>query len=49
MLSDTTAPTVSSASVDGTSLEIVFDKTLAAAASLVNSAFTVEKTPQGGT
>ena len=46
---DTTAPTVSSATVDGTVLVITFNETLAAAASLANSAFAVKKTPsQGG-
>ena len=45
---DTTAPTVSSATVDGTALVITFDETLAAAASLANSAFAVKKTPSGG-
>ena len=39
------APIVSSATVDGTSLVITFDEDLAAAASLVNGAFTVKKTP----
>ena len=45
---DTTAPTLSSATVDGTALVITFNETLAPAASLVNSAFTVKKTPSGG-
>ena len=45
---DTTAPTVSSATVDGTALVITFDETLAPAASLANGAFTVKKTPSGG-
>ena len=45
---DTTAPTVSSATVDGTALVITFNETLAAAASLDNSAFAVKKTPSGG-
>ena len=45
---DTTAPTVSSATVDGTALVITFNETLAAAASLANSEFTVKKTPSGG-
>ena len=46
--SDTTAPTVSSATVNGTELVLTFDEDLAAAASLANSAFTVKKTPSGG-
>ena len=45
---DTTAPAVTGASVDGVALVIAFDETLAAAASLANNAFTVEKTPSGG-
>ena len=45
---DDTAPTVSSATVDGTSLVITFDENLAAATNLANSAFTVKKTPSGG-
>ena len=45
---DTTAPTVSGATVDGTSLVVTFDEILAAAANLANSAFTVKKTPSGG-
>ena len=45
---DTTAPTVSSATVNGTALVITFNETLAAAASLANSAFAVKKTPAGG-
>ena len=45
---DTTAPTVSSAAVDGASLVITFSETLAAAANLANSAFTVKKTPRNG-
>ena len=45
---DTTAPTVSSATVDGTALVITFNETLAAAASLANSAFAVKKTPSQG-
>ena len=39
---DTTAPAFSSAAVDGTALVITFDETLAAAANLANSAFTVK-------
>ena len=45
---DTTAPTVSSAAVDGASLTIAFSENLAAAASLANSAFVVKKTPASG-
>ena len=45
---DTTAPTVSSAAVNGTELTVTFSENLAAAASLANSAFTVKKTPSGG-
>ena len=41
-------PTVSSASVNGTSLTITFSENLAAAASLANDAFAVKKTPAGG-
>ena len=44
---DTTAPTLSSATVDGTALVITFNETLAAAADLDNSAFAVKKTPSG--
>ena len=44
-----TAPSVSSASVDGDKLTITFDEPLAAAANLANSAFAVKKTPSGGT
>ena len=46
---DGVLPSVSSASVRGTALTITFDETLGAASSLANSAFTVKKTPQGGT
>ncbi len=46
---NTVAPIVSSATVDGTSLVITFDKDLAAATSLVNTPFTVKKTPDAGT
>ena len=45
---DTTAPAVTGATVDGASLVVTFDETLAAAANLANSAFTVERTPSGG-
>ena len=37
------------ATVEGTTLVITFDETLAAASSLANSAFTVKKTPADGT
>ena len=46
---DNTAPGVTSAEVDGTSLAVTFDEPLAAAPDLVNSAFTVKRTPLGGT
>ena len=45
---DTTAPAVTGASVDRTSLVVTFDEILAAAANVANSAFTVRKTPSGG-
>ena len=45
---DTTAPAFESAAANGTSLVITFDEDLAAAASLANGAFTVKKTPSGG-
>ena len=45
---DTTAPTVSSAAVDGASLTVTFSENLAAAANLANSAFEVKKTPASG-
>ena len=45
---DNTAPTLSSASVDGTSLVLTFGEDLAAASGLANGAFTVKRTPQGG-
>ena len=44
---DGTAPTVSSAAVDGASLVITFNENLAAAASLANGAFAVKKTAAG--
>ena len=46
---DNTAPTAVSATANGTSLVITFSEDLAAAASLDNGAFTVERTPSGGT
>ncbi len=46
---DTAAPTVESAMVEDTSLVIAFNEDLAAASSLANGAFTVRKTPIGGT
>ena len=42
------APILSKASVNGTTLTLTFSEPLGAAASLANSAFTVKKTPQGG-
>ena len=45
---DNSAPTVDSAGVDGTSLVVTFSEDLAQADNLANSAFTVEKTPTGG-
>ena len=44
---DTAPPTLSVASVNGTTLKLIFDEALGAAASLANNAFTVKKTPQG--
>ncbi len=41
-------PILQSATVDGTSLVITFHETLAAASGLANGAFTVKKTPSGG-
>ncbi len=43
-----TPPTVSSATVDGTTLVVNFDEDLASVSGLTNSAFTVKKTPSGG-
>ena len=45
---DTAGPTLTSATVNGTSLVMTFDEELGAAASLANGAFTVKKTPSGG-
>ena len=45
---DGTAPQAASATVNGASLIIYFDEDLAAAPSLANGAFTVKKTPSGG-
>ena len=45
---DQTPPTVSSFDVTGTTVTLTFSEELGAAASLVNSAFTVKKTPSGG-
>ena len=42
------SPRVERAEVDGTALTITFNEALGAAASLANGAFTVKKTPQGG-
>ena len=45
---DTTAPTAEGATVNGATLVIAFNEALAAAANLANGAFTVKKTPSGG-
>ena len=45
---DTTAPTPDGATVNGATLAIAFNEALAAAANLPNGAFTVKKTPSGG-
>ena len=45
---DLAAPTVSSATIDGTSLVITFSEDLDLAATPANSAFSVVKTPAGG-
>ena len=45
---DTTAPTPNGATVNGATLVITFNEALAAAANLANGAFTVKKTPSGG-
>ncbi len=45
---DTTAPTANGATVNGATLAIAFDESLAAAANLANGVFTVKKTPSGG-
>ena len=39
---------VKSVALDGTAMTIAFTKTLGASSSLANSAFTVKKTPAGG-
>ena len=46
---DGVRPDFESALVDGTTLTVTFDEALGAAASLANDAFTVKRTPQGGT
>ena len=46
---DTVSPEFSSATVNGTTLVMTFSEPLGAAASLANTAFTVKKTPDGGT
>ena len=46
---DTTAPAFSWARIDGDKLTIAFHEALGAAANLANTAFTVKKTPSGGT
>ena len=45
---DATLPTLSAAAVDGATLTLTFDELLGAAPSLASGAFTVKKTPQGG-
>jgi hypothetical protein len=45
---DSAAPLPLSASVSGTALTLTFSEALGAAGSLANSAFTVQKTPDGG-
>ena len=45
---DATAPTPNGATVNGATLVITFNEALAAAANLANGAFTVKKTPSGG-
>ena len=45
---DTTAPTPNGATVNGATLILTFNEALATAANLANSAFTVKKTPSGG-
>ena len=46
---DEVAPTLSSAAVDGTELTLTFSEELGEADSLANTAFTVKRTPMGGT
>ena len=48
VLIDTTAPSATSATVNGKRLVLTFDETLAAAAHLANGAFEVNRTPPGG-
>ena len=48
-LPDTTPPRLSRTAVDGTKLTLAFSEAIDAAASLTNGAFTVKKTPPGGT
>ena len=45
---DGVRPTLKSASISGTALTLTFNEDLAAAGSLANSAFTVKRTPAGG-
>ena len=47
-VADVTAPTVTSATVDGNTLVIRLDEALAPASNLSNNAFVVNKTPSGG-
>ena len=46
---DARLPMLSAASTNGATLILIFDEALGASASLANGAFTVKKTPQGGT
>ncbi|MDE0024331.1 MAG: SwmB domain-containing protein [Spirochaetaceae bacterium] len=46
---DARPPKLSAASTNGATLILIFDEALGASASLANGAFTVKKTPQGGT
>ena len=46
---DSAAPILQNATVTGTDLTLTFSESLGAAASLANGAFTLKKTPQGGT
>lgn len=45
---DTTAPVLQTAEVDGTSLKLTFNETLGAAPTLATTAFTLVRTPAGG-
>ena len=48
IFTSTSPPTLDAATVSGATLTLSFSEALDAAASLANSAFTVKKTPQGG-